>query len=225
MKLENLFSISINNERYNYQCKVFQHYGLPTPKKFDGLKYEPSTETSCLFSHISLLMMCRHLKLPYYIAFEDDAYPRKDILIKLDYYMNNAPRDCGILILGRNGQFGSTEEHGDYYIIKERPFGAHAYIVYQNIYDKLLYSFEKTRVADLALKGNNYLDYPFKPYWTKELLFIQNNIDNTTCMSKNLAKKGRYFYPNKKSTVNSCYGNLDSHEDLPDNINWEQLDF
>lgn len=194
----NYFTITINDNRYNYQCEVFQKYGLEKPTKFTGLKFEPTTEMGCLYSHITLLMMCRHLNLPYYFCFEEDAYPRKDVVDKINFYVNNKPNDCGILCLGRNGHFGSTVECGHYYIINERPFGAHAYIVYKECYDELLESFEKQRIADIALRGYNFTKY--KPYWTRDYLFIQKNIDNE-CMSRNFADKGKYFYPDKNDNL------------------------
>jgi len=202
-----MFSISIDKNRYEIQCKNFERVGLPKPELFEGLKKEPDNELGCLYSHICLLMMCKHLNFPFYFCFEDDAYPRKDVSEKLTYYINNRPKDCGILVLGRNGQFGQVEWNGnDYYTIKERPFGAHSYIVFRECYNDLLNSFEIQRIADMALRGNNFKDK--KPYWTKEYLFIQDNIDNK-CMSTNFSKKGRYFYPDKD-------GNLSCSNDLPE---------
>lgn len=174
---ENCYCLSINQDRYDYLCKSFTYYGLQVPKLFSGLTKEPNGETACLIGHMSLVMMARCLKLPFITVFEEDAYPRRDIVEKLDYYMSNLPDDCGIICYGRNGISGVTDEFGDYFIAQERPYGSHAYTIFSEAYDDFIISLEKQRIADIALKGRNFDAY--KPYWTKELLFIQKNIDST----------------------------------------------
>lgn len=190
---KNCFCLTINENRYDYMSKVFKHYDLPVPTKFQGLSKEPNPVESCLLGHMCLIMMARALDFPYIVVFEDDAYPRKDILSKLDHYLKVVPADCGILCLGQNGQRGLVEKKEDLKIIKERPYGSHAYICFRECYDEFLNSLEKQRIVDIALKGNNY--YRYKPYWTNEVLFVQKNIDGNN-MDPN-SNKGKYFYPHE----------------------------
>jgi len=211
MVLENFYCLTINDQRYYELCDNFSKYGLPRPIRFEGLYNPDKLERCCLFGHMCLIMMARCLDLPYIFIFEDDAYPRKDVVKKLEYYIENRPSDCGVLVVGRNGEAGEIIKRGDYHIVMHRPFGAHAYCVYKSAYTELLDSMEKTRIADIALKGENFKET--KPYWTNEYLFIQKNIDSN-CMSQNLVNKyGKYFYPAKN-------GGLGVFNVLPDG-NWE----
>lgn len=198
MELANFFCITINDNRYNYICQTFDKYNLPIPVKFEGLRYEPSNVLGCLYSHMSLLMMCRCLGCEYYVCFEDDAYPRRDAREKVEFYIEHKPKDCGILVLGENGEWGKIDwtQDKNYFTVVERPFGAHAYIVYKPAYDELLMSFERTRIADIALRGKNFKT--IKPYWTKDLIFVQKNIDEnymTNQQRGNSLKGIKYFYP------------------------------
>lgn len=193
------YVLTINEDRYNYQQKVFDHYGIPKPIKYKGLNKEPNGSLGCLIGHMSLVMMARCLDWPHIVIFEDDAYPRKDIVEKLDFYLSNIPANCGILCLGENGYRGVLEKTDNYFIIKERPYGSHAYIVFKESYDEYINSLERQRIVDLSLKGNNF--YRFKPYWTNELLFVQKNIDNS-CMSSNFTKSSsvsRFFVPHPQT--------------------------
>lgn len=218
VELNNFYCLSISDQRYNYTNSIFKKYGLPNLIKYEGFTNLDKKERCCLFGHMSLVMIARYLKLPYIFIFEEDAYPRKDIKIKMEYYIQNRPSDCGILVFGRNGEFGEISIKGDYHIVKQRPFGAQAYLVYEKCYNDLIKSFEKEKIADIALKGNNFPQY--KPYWTNENLFIQKNID-LNCMSKNLLEKrgGKYFYPKNNGTL--IGGGLGIFSKPPDNINWE----
>ena len=211
MLLDNFYCLTINDTRFNYLCDVFTKYGLPRPIKHIGFRNPEKSEQYCLFGHMSLILMARCLDLPYIFIFEDDAYPRKDVKEKLEFYIENRPKDCGILVLGRNGESGEIGEFGDYHIVYERPFGAHAYLVYKVAYTELLDSMERTRIADIALRGDNFKES--NPYWINEYLFIQKNLDSN-CMSKNLVSKyGKYFYP-------KCNGGLGVFSSLPPG-NWE----
>lgn len=209
--LSNFYCLSINDDRYNYLSSVFLKYGLPKPIKFPGYKNTEKKERCCLFGHMSIIMIARYLKLDHVFIFEDDAYPRKDILDKMNFYIPRRPNDCGILIFGRNGEYGEVKWYEHFHIVKERPFGAHAYCVYSNCYDDFLKSLERERIADIALRGNNFQQY--KPYWTNDNLFIQKNLDDN-CMSKKFVNEyGHYFYPNKN-------GGLGVFDKVP-NENWE----
>jgi len=204
--LENSFCLTIDDRRYNYLCETFKKYNLNAPKKYNGFSHFADKEAACLYGHMAIVMMARCLKFPYVCIFEDDAYPRKDIAQRLEYYISNKPWNCGIMVLGRNGQHGPVTDCGEFYTVVKRPFGAHAYIVYENCYDQFLSACEKTKIADIALKGELYGEN--KPYWTKDNLFIQKNI-NKNCMSLNLVEKhGRYFYPNPETKGLGVYNTV-----------------
>jgi len=212
MKFENFYCLSIRQDRYSVLCKNFEKFGLPIPKMFEGFRCDEKAEKCCLFGHMSLIMMARALDFPHIFIFEDDAYPRKDVVERMSHYIDNRPANCGVLVLGRNGEAGPISRHGDYHIVVHRPFGAHAYLVYKSAYDEILSSMEKAKIADIALKGENFTNV--KPYWTNEYLFIQKNMDNN-CMSKGLVNKyGMYFYP-------APNGGLGVHRHLPMDGKWE----
>ena len=217
VKLNNFLCLSINDVRYNYTNNIFKKYGLPELKKYEGFTKNTfrNSELSCLFGHMSFTMIARYLDLPYYFFFEDDAYPRSDVKEKLEFYIKNRPPDCGILVLGRNGEYGEIDyTYDNYHIVMQRPFGAHAYLVFKEAYNELIKSFEKEKIADIALKGENFTKY--RPYWTNEYLFIQKNLDSN-CMSKNLVEKnGNYFYPK----LDGRQG-LGIHFKLPPDPKWE----
>lgn len=217
VELNNFYCLTINTIRYGYTDIIFRKYGLPHLIEYKGFTSNTfrDSEKSCLFGHMSFTMIARYLSLPYYFFFEDDAYPRKDVKERLEFYIENRPPNCGILVLGRNGEYGEIDNtYENYHIVKERPFGAHAYLVFKEAYDELIKSFEKEKIADIALKGNNFTNY--KPYWTNEYLFIQKNLDSN-CMSKNLVeKRGNYFYPK----LDGRQG-LGIHREIPPDPRWE----
>ena len=216
-KLDNFYCLSIKQNRFDYTNNIFKKYGLPELKLYPGFTTASfrNSEMCCLFGHMSFTMIARYLNLPYYFFFEDDAYPRDDVKEKLLFYINNRPSDCGILVLGENGEYGKIDNtYPNYHIVLERPFGAHAYMVFRESYDELISSFEKTKIADIALRGLNFTKY--KPYWTNEYLFIQKNIDRD-CMSKNLFRGHNcYFYPR----LNGAQG-LGIHHSLPPGEHWK----
>lgn len=217
VELNNFYCLSINDIRYSYTKNIFIKYGLPEPIKYEGFSKNTfrDAEQSCLFGHMSFTMIARYLDLPYYFFFEDDAYPRKDVKERMEFYIKNRPSNCGILVFGENGEFGPIDNtYSNYHIVQQRPFGAHAYMVFKECYTDLIKSFERTKIADIALKGDNFPN--LKPYWTNEFLFIQKNMDSN-CMSKNLVDKhGNYFYPK----LDGRQG-LGIHRSLPPDSRWE----
>jgi len=219
IELNNFYCLSISDARFNYTNGIFKKYGLPELIKYRGFTNIDKKERCCLFGHMSLVMIARYMKLPYIFIYEDDAYPRKDIKEKMEFYIKNIPSDCGILVFGRNGEYGRVDLRENYHIVQQRPFGAHAYLVLRECYDDLIKSFEKEKIADIALKGDNFTN-SFKPYWTNENLFIQKNID-TNCMSINLLQKhkGKYFYPKNNGT--KIGGGLGIFDKPPNDIDWE----
>ena len=217
VELKNFYCLSINDIRYNFTKNIFVKYGLPSLIKYEGFNSNSfrNNELSCLFGHMSFTMIARYLNLPYYFFFEDDAYPRKDVKEKMEFYIANRPKNCGILVFGRNGEWGQIDNtYPNYHIVQQRPFGAHAYMVFKECYTDLIKSFESVKIADIALKGENFPN--LKPYWTNEFLFIQKNMDSN-CMSKRLVERhGNYFYPKEDGRQG-----LGIHTKLPFDPRWE----
>lgn len=195
MTIEDIFKYSycltIDDARYQYQCDVFNHFGLPKPKKFQGLEKEPNGAVACLIGHLSLVMMARTLNLPYITIFEDDAYPCIDVVEELNYHLSNIPDNCGLLSYGYNGVAGNITADGDFEIFEERPFGSHAYTIFSDSYDEYILSLEKQRISDIAMRGNNFTISGKKPYWITKNLFIQKNIN----MNRMSESAKMYIYP------------------------------
>lgn len=198
MKLNNSYCLTINDVKYNHLCEKFIQYGLSVPNKWKGLipkeKTKSNCEQACLFGHMTILLMARALNMPFVYIFEEDAYPRKDVVNKLEFYIRNKPKDCGVLLLGYTGCSQNAVLEGNY-LKSNRIFGAHAYIVYRECYDNVLNNMAKIKIADLSLNNNEFEEHT--SYITKENLFIQKNLD-TNSMTHNYYDKsavpGTYMF-------------------------------
>lgn len=223
MKIEldrNAFCLSCNLDRFHYLQKCFDVVGLKSPTLFPGVITQNGAQ-GCILGHISLVMMARCANLPYFIVYEDDAYPRPDVIVKFyELYekLKEIDPNWGIICLGRNGEFSSwngkpeafwstnrtdkernnhksqvTKIGEDFLSIPRNCNGSHAYIVNRSCYNEWLKSLLNNRYSDLALGQNNFSKH--KVYWTKELLFCQKQIDEK-CMTKfNGSGIGTYIYP------------------------------
>lgn len=224
MKIEldkNAFCLSCNLERFHYLQKCFDAVGLKSPSLFPGAVTKIGAQ-GCILGHLSMVMMARCLNLPYLVVYEDDAYPRPDVVTKFDLLINKLETidfNWGILVLGRNGEFSAwnntpelfwsmnrtdaernshkslaTIIEDDFISIPRNSNGSHAYIVNRCCYNEWLRSLLNNRYSDLALGQNNFKYH--KVYWTKELLFCQKQIDEK-CMTKfnNMSGIGTYIYP------------------------------
>ena len=110
--LDHSFVITINDERFNNFCKVFQEHNLnPLPKRFNGFTLpndiykdigliKSSNICNCSFSHASIIKTVQSLDWPFVCIFEDDAYPHKDIINKFQNVLNDIPNNIDMMKLG-----------------------------------------------------------------------------------------------------------------------------
>jgi hypothetical protein len=110
--LNHSFVITINDERFDNFCKVFQEHGLnPLPKRFNGFTLpndiykdigliKTSNHCNCSFSHAAIIKTAESLDWPFVCIFEDDAYPHKDIIIKFQNVLNDIPNAIDMIKLG-----------------------------------------------------------------------------------------------------------------------------
>ena len=130
---------------------------------------------NCSLSHAGVIKTAKCLDLPYVAIFEDDAYPCRDICMKLDEYLSNIPNDAGLIILGWSRLVGKRIGHnGIYSEFSGKIYGSHAYVIFKPAYDKYLEYYHKhpTVASDMMF---NIKPSPFKVYIANECLFIQYN--------------------------------------------------
>lgn len=205
---KNSFCLTCNINRYRYLCKSFNAVGLESPKLFPGVHHPISGQTGCILGHIGIIMLARCLYLPYVIVFEDDAYPRQDVIEKFNEViriLDDYDPDWGMLSLGRNGELSFWDKPpelfwtlskrnfelrskskvkiiNNYLInIPKNPNGSHAYVIKKNCYNEWLHSLCLNKFADIAMGSCNF--HNNRIYWTKELLFVQKQIDKN-CMTQ-----------------------------------------
>jgi hypothetical protein len=197
------YCISINNKRYEYLCKNFNSVGLKCPTLFRGVRWNRGSNTGCVLSHMALLRMCKYLKLPYCIIYEDDAYPRPDVLDVWETVKVKVPNDCGLLKLGSSSYRGNLIEIDDcFYQMKDgAAYGSHAYIIRYEMYDIVCNYMCEQNIPEAFLNLENFKDYQYKPYCLNfdNLMFIQKNIN----LDNIISNKGgeRYWYPHKTKHV------------------------
>ena len=142
-------------------------------------------------------MMARCLKLPYVIIYEDDAYPRPDVLWMFEKIRNYIPNDCGILKIGSSSIRGEHTKINQYVFqsTEGTSFGSHAYIVRYELYNKLIENIEYCNIPDGAMSEKYYKNCKYKPYglYLNSMLFIQKNLDCDNIISKKGGE--RYWYP------------------------------
>ena len=190
--------MSINPKRYEYLCKNFNAVGLKSPSLFQGVRWNRGSNTGCVIAHVSILKMCIQTNMPYVTIYEDDAYPRPDILEKWKEIVPNIPSNCGILKLGNSSYRGRVEKINQHVcrMISGTAFGSHAYIIRKELYKKLVDKMMDLNVPDVAMNWEYYLKSEYKPYVLTfdSQLFIQKNISIDNIISRKGGQ--RYWYPN-----------------------------
>jgi GR25 family glycosyltransferase involved in LPS biosynthesis len=184
--LDHSFVITINDERFDNFCKVFQEHGLNSlPKRFNGFMLpnniykdigliKTSNICNCSFSHAAIIKTVEALDWSFVCIFEDDAYPHKDIINKLQNILSNIPDDVDMIKLG----YLIIKNKNDLNILNNKLFysnakttGSHAYIIFKKYYSIYQKIFNKNATADLLLMNskNNILT-------VKDNLFVQYNL-------------------------------------------------
>ena len=205
----NAFCISINPERYDYLCKNFIASGLNPPELFNGIRWNNGSNTGCVLSHISLLKSCYFLNLDYCVIYEDDAYPRDNILWWFDKVRKYIPNDWGIIKLGNSSYRGEYQEVNQFfgYMKSGTAFGSHSYIVRREIILDLCRNMCLKWLPDVAMDWYLYLHSDFKPYIVNKNIqfYIQKNITTDNIISKRGGQK--YWYPHKTKEC-GCTSNI-----------------
>lgn len=182
---KNTFVISMNDKRLEVFKKIFNHYNIPEPILFNAATSRDGTK-GCLLSHWALYKIAETLNLPHIIIFEDDAFPRKDII----EYFNNAiacvPEDWTFLKIEDlfYNKYVDIENVNDYWM-KARSAtagsGSAAYIVRDKAYTTLAKIIEKTEFDSRRFP----IDFCFMQrhisdlggyYISRKPMFLQHNL-------------------------------------------------
>jgi len=194
------FCMSINKKRYEYLCKNFNAVGLQSPKLFRGVRWNKGSNTGCVLAHLAIIAMCRCQDLDYCIIYEDDAYPRPDVIPMWEKIRKTVPSNCGLLKLGNSSYRGNIRHINEYIdiMMTGAAYGSHAYIIKKEMYNFVLDNMVKENVPESYLNYEVFKKHPFKPYTLNfdSELFIQKNIS----MDNIIASKGgqRYWFPSKE---------------------------
>lgn len=202
---KNAYCMSINEKRFEYLCHNFEYVGLKAPILYKCVRWKNGSNTGCLLGHIGIIMMAKTLNLPWVTVYEDDAYPRLDVLWMFKKIRHYIPSDCGLLKIGsssiRRGHTAINKlvfrTSGD----KSVSFGSHAYIIRRECYDLFLNSLQDARVPDVAMSWKYFEGFKYKPYglFMNSMLFIQKNIDTDNIISHKGGQK--YWYMDPKTFV------------------------
>lgn len=190
------YCLSINSTKYEYMCRNFNAVGLRSPIMFPGPTNQKSGSAGCLLGHKMMITNAKIKKYPYVFIFEEDAYPRPDVLEKFQYLKNKIPINCGLFVMGYSGWKGpAIKINNDLFQFPIKPFGSHAYLIHSDCYDAYLRSLSLIKCPDKAFKSTNFTTCQKHPYWpnVSNILFIQKNID-CNCITSILGGE-RYWYP------------------------------
>ena len=217
---ENAYCLSCNLDRFHYLQKCFERVGLNPPTLFPGAIMKNGS-SGCLIGHLSIVMMARCLNLPYLVVYEDDAYPRLDVIEKFNSIiseLNSIDPNWGMLATGRSGETSCWNNNPELFWVtyktdKERNSlksntiqigknflsiprnsnGSHAYIVRNWCYNEWMYSLLHNKYSDIAMAQCNFIKN--KVYWTKELLFTTKQIDSKCMTNLKGMNKSAFIYP------------------------------
>lgn len=197
---KNAFCMSINPTRYEYLVNNFIFVGLRPPKLYKCVRWKNGSNMGCLLGHMSIIMLARTLDLPWVTIYEDDAYPRPDVLWMFEKIKQYVPTDCGLLKIGSSSiRRGHREINKFVFETKDDgvSFGSHAYIVKKECYDLFLNALEDARVPDVAMSYKYFKDFQFKSYglFLNCMLFAQKNIDTDNIISCKGGQRYWYMHP------------------------------
>lgn len=191
------YCLSISNKKYEYMCRNFNAVGLRSPIHFAGPTDQKTPGAGCLRGHFLMVSQAKQKNLPYVFLYEEDTYPRPDIIQKFNYLKTTMPDNCGLFVMGYSGWKGTAIKiNKDFYQFPVKPFGSHAYLIHRDCYDTYLNSLRIIKCPDKAFTSVNFAMYAKHPYWPTptNILFIQKNID-CNCITSRLGGE-RYWYPN-----------------------------
>lgn len=165
------FVISVDDTRYDIYKKVFSYYHLPLSEKIGKIIEGQSNIQNCGYNHLTCVKIAKERNYPHCLIFEDDAYPRKDIVD----YLNNFDVDCKNIDILYLGCFSVKDVQDniqkDLYKCVDGQQGSHAYIIYPSFYEKFI------NIVENNSENMSYIDliykYTNKSYLCKDRLFEQ----------------------------------------------------
>lgn len=127
---------------------------------------------NCYLSHRNAILKAKELGWPYVCIFEDDAYPRTDIVRLLNFYLSDVPDKCNLLILGnyRLMEFSLFNQKFYNHVVA---WGSHAYVVFQKGYDQYLSLLDSVKIADCYQRMDRRYINSNTFFVPKKNLFIQ----------------------------------------------------
>lgn len=189
--VENSFVISIDTERHKLFQKFFSMNGFEDfPKLHVGHQDKNLSSTkNCQLSHLEIIRMAKETNLPFVVIFEDDAYPCNGIKQQLEDILRRVPQDANVILLGYSScserQKASMRSKSLCKIIDGTVSGAHAYILFEQAYDKYIKFFE----TNTSMPADNGIFFALNPtYVAREPLFIQY------CKSKSMHNHFGYIF-------------------------------
>lgn len=142
--LANNFCITCNIKKFQFQNNLFQKFNLPKLNIFQAFSM-PNKVYGCTLSHMACVNTAMYRHMPYVVIFEDDAYPRKDILEYSKKALANLPPDWDVLKIEELRFRAIPEKKKEYFneywftcvnTIKTCGVGSAAYIINSKFYDK-----------------------------------------------------------------------------------------
>lgn len=207
---KNSFVITIDNKKYSLFNRLFSTFTTILPTKFNGITILETGPANCSASHFQCIEYAKRNNLPFVCIFEDDAYPCKDIKVKLDEVIKNIPSDANIVLLGWS-QDGFNQTAYDKWINKDivlqkrQSFdnmfnkthsfisGSHAYIIFNSAYDIYIQTMKKDRTIPADVIFSNIPN----TYILKQPLFIQYSDNKSMNGHIGYIYYGDYKYPPK----------------------------
>ena len=136
---DNSIVLSVDKERLDRLYKIFYGACLPRPRFVGGCSDRTlfSDNRRCHKAHYMAVQMAQEKGLPFVFVLEDDAYPRQDILKRLNEL--HPPDDADIYLLGyTHGTNVFKQDAWNIIDSHNTAYGAHAYVIMERAYDKVL---------------------------------------------------------------------------------------
>lgn len=209
---KNSFVISMNEKRLGMFKRIFDHYKIPTPVLFPAASSRDGTK-GCLLSHWAIYKIAETLRLPYIIVYEDDAFPRKDIIEYFNNAMQCVPEDWNFLKIEDlfYHQYTNINNINDYWMTAKslsNGSGSAAYIIKDSAYPLLARLIEKSEFDSRRFP----IDFMFMQsyfnnlggyYISRKPMFLQHNLHHAGGIHEhNMFKHSDIVFPPKGDEIN-----------------------
>lgn len=177
--VKNSFMTTIDDERYNLACKVFDKVLGWHPNKHIGCTAYNNVQKNINTSSLNIYKYAKAHDLPYVFLFDDDAYPCVNCIDRLKEYIKIIPIDAKVAMLGYIGIEDFRHQpplNKKFNKVMTTFYGPHAYITFKNEYDFIINLIEQnleTAHIDWIVTDGKKLNY--KCYAVDYPLFIQYN--------------------------------------------------